>query len=365
MIGIRRLRNNAVLVGGFLCLSMLAGCSANLVAIRQNDMPGASIRMPASAAGVVDRREAFAPHFCRNLREQAVPADAANTCRGWLRLSEPSAPDEPPHAPNATPRTIVIIPGIFGECVAASATPFSDAYALLRERGHRIHVIEVEGRSSSKRNGRIIDAWMSEHAAELQDAVVIAYSKGTTDFMHAAVVDAGERRWMGRVAALVTVSGVVSGTPLATRGRNLYDKLLSNMRLPDCGVGDGGGVGSLTYRESLGIRARYLASANLPATYAVVAITDARSINPVLAPFHGQLVQLDERNDGQVLIEDAILPGSRLIASASADHWSIALPFETSGKGVRFLSRNNHFPRVAFVLALLDFIDTPAADTAP
>lgn len=365
MTEIRRLRGSVCLFFGCFYLSILLGCSTNLASIRDKDMPVASIRVPASAAGVVDRREAFAPYFCKNLREHTVPADATKSCRGWLRLPDLSLSGESPQAPTARPRTIVIIPGILGECVARSATPFSDAYPLLRERGHRVHVINVEGRSSSVKNGRAIDAWMSEHAVELQDAVVIAYSKGTTDFMHAAVLDAGKRQWMDRVAALVTVSGVVNGTPLATRGRKTYDKLFSKIRVPTCGVGDGGGVESLTYREALGIRATYLATVHPPATYAVVAITDASSVNPVLAPFYGQLAQLDERNDGQVLNEDAMLPRSQLIASASADHWSITLPFETSGKAVRLLSRKNHFPRVAFVLALLDFIDAPESEAMP
>jgi hypothetical protein len=38
------------------------------------------------------------------------------------------------------------------------------------------------------------------------------------------------------------------------------------------------------------------------------------------------LSEWDERNDGQVLAVDAVLPGSTLLAEARADHWDVALP---------------------------------------
>lgn len=312
--------------------------------------------------GVSDRREDFAAYFCEALRAHAVPADAEKGCRDWLRLPAahgPAAAREattPPFAKPARPRPIVIIPGMFGECVAPWTTPFADAHTLLRERGHSIHLIDVEGRSSSSRNGRSIDAWMGEHAAELDGAIVIAYSKGATDYMHAAVLDANERRWLPRVAALVTIAGVINGTPLASRWAERLEKLLSRIHVPTCGAGDGGGVDSQSYPEARMARDAYLAIERLPATVAVVAVTDEASVNPLLALFHRQLANTDARNDGQVLIEDALLPGSQLVATARADHWSIALPFETSGRAMRLLAGNNHFPRVALVVALLEFI---------
>lgn len=331
---------------------------------------------PAPELGVLDRREAFAARFAAILREHGVAGDAARTARGWLRLPElpseaPAAPPPDvlpsdalaPGAPPPAPRPILIIPGMFGECVAPWTTPFSDAHALLRARGHRVHVLDVEGRSSSARNGRAIDTWMREHASEVQDAVVVAYSKGATDFLHAAALDADGRAWRQRIAALVTVSGVINGTPLASDWAERVETLLDGIDLPSCGAGDGGGVDSQTYAAAGAARSAYLALAQRPPTYAVVAITDEPSVNPLLEAFHEHLAERDPRNDGQVLADDAVLPGSELLAVAHADHWSIALPFETSALPMRVLGRNNHFPRTALILAILDVVVASSASS--
>ena len=305
---------------------------------------------------MIDRREAFAGYFCRALREHGVAADVVKGCRGWLRLPD-AADDAPvPVSDASVPRPIVIIPGMFGECVAPWTTPFADAHALLRARGHRIHVLDLEGRSSSGRNGRAIHDWMQAQASALKGAIVIAYSKGATDFMHAAVLDADERRWIGRVDALVTVAGVVNGTPLASPWAEWLETLLEGIDVPTCGAGDGGGVDSQTYAQATAARDAYLAIASRPPTYAVAAVTDEAGVNPLLAQLAVKGRAHDVRNAGQVLFEDAVLPGSHLLAIADADHWSIALPFETSSLAMRVLAGNNHFPRVALVMAILDFV---------
>ena len=309
--------------------------------------------------GVDDRRSEFAAYFCRALRAHAPPADVAIGA-DWLLL--PGAPTQPPDVPAqpAAPRTILMLPGMFGECVAPWTTPFGDAQALLRAQGHRIHVLDLAGRSSSGRNGRAIHAWMGAHAAALDDAVVIAYSKGATDFMHAAVLDA-DGAWLPRLGALVTIAGVIDGTPLASDWAERLETLLSGIDVPNCGAGDGGAVDSQTYEEAGAAREAYLALPRRPSAHAVVAITDEGSVNPALSLFHRHLSERDPCNDGQMLAVDAVLPGSQLLAVAHADHWSIALPFETSAMPARLLGRNNHFPRVALLSAILDYLGSPAA----
>jgi hypothetical protein len=78
----------------------------------------------------------------------------------------------------------------------------------------------------------------------------------------------------------------------------------------------------------------------------------------MLQGFHDLLARLDRRNDGQVLAEDAIVPGSVFLGVFRADHWSIVLPFEDSGAPeMRPFAVNNRFPRRALVTAVLDFVD--------
>jgi hypothetical protein len=309
---------------------------------------------------MTDRREAFAGYFCRALRDLPDEADAAFSGRAWLGLPGTDLEAMPGVTGSIEPRPIVIIPGMFGECVARWTTPFADAHALLRAQGHRVHVLDVEGRSSSASNGRAIDAWMRRHAGALENAVVLAYSKGATDFMHAAVPGADEGGWLQDVAALVTVSGVINGTPLAADWAERMETWLSAIDVPVCGAGDGRAVDSQTYAEAGAARDAYQSLQGRPPAFAVVATTDEASVNPLLAPLHRHLSEIDPLNDGQVLARDAMLPGSQLLAAACADHWSIALPFETSGLPMGIFARNNHFPRRALLLAIIEFLQAQA-----
>ena len=339
-------------------LTWIAGCRLNMVSIRETDMPTITVRTPGGASGVTDQREEFARYFCNRFSVQSDAADAVKSCRSWLRLPPLVNVKLQEPIPASRPRTVVFIPGIFGECVAKTTTPFSDAYHQLRAEGHRVFVLPVDGRSSSETNGKTIDAWMRSHAPELDSAIVVGYSKGTTDFMHAALRDAKQRQWFSRIAVLVTIAGVVNGTPLASHGETAYARLFSGIDIPACRPGDKGGVSSLTYREAMKSLSDFLTVSPLPRMLSVTAVASRSSINPVLRPFYGQLRQLDERNDGQVLVEDAIFPGSEFVAEVSADHWSVALPFETSGPTVKALSIKNHFPRIPLIFGILDYVNT-------
>src|SRR5690606_18504714 len=114
------------------------------------------------------------------------------------------------------------------------------------------------------------------------------------------------------------------------RAGTLYSRLLARLPVPHCEPADGGGVDSLTYRHAIPIVDAFVASRPSFPTYTVAAVSDRRGVNPALAPFHSILTGLDTRNDGQVLLEDAILPGSVVLGVFKADHWAIALPFSES-----------------------------------
>jgi hypothetical protein len=104
------------------------------------------------------------------------------------------------------------------------------------------------------------------------------------------------------------------------------------------------------------VAARFLASRPPFATYSVIAVAGDGPVNPMLDGFHALLSRLDERNDGQVLLEDAVVPGSTVLGVFRADHWSIALPFEDSpNPAMRALGIHNHFPRAALVRAIAGY----------
>lgn len=278
-------------------------------------------------AGIADRQAEFAATFCQHYARLAPPADGG--CARWLpeaagaaaamRVQETAIPPGQGERP-----VVVIVPGIFGECVSRWVTPFSADYRYLEQLGYQVLVVLVTGRGSSMVNAAIIHSFFAEHAFER--AVVIAYSKGVTDFMQAAAQPQGGQ-WAG-------------------------------LPIPSCAPSDRGGVESLTYRSALPV-AQAFANAHPPyPRFSIAAVADSSAVNPVLQPFHALLAQLDRRNDGQVLLEDTVVPGSAFLATFRADHWSIVLPLENSdAPAMQLFDLNNHFPRRTLITALLDFVN--------
>lgn len=346
-----------------LCLAgMLALCACGSHGVRASDVPRPTVRGSWAAAGIQDQRPAFSAVFCRQLRELSGPgAD----CRRW-HWDAPASPavvaaPSPSSMPLPRRRTLVIVPGIFGECVAPWVTPFSRDYAALEALGYRVKVIALEGRASSERNATLIHQQLSDPALRLEHAVVIAYSKGLTDFMLAASQPEAAD-WRDDVDALVSVAGTANGSPVANHAATLYERLLAKLPLSHCGPSDGGGARSLTYARAMAVSDAFVAARPPFATYSVVAVAAQWPVNPALSGFHRLLARIDERNDGQVLMEDAVIPGGTVLGLFRADHWSIALPFEESDAlPMLLLGRNNTFPRGALVRAVLEFTAPVAA----
>jgi hypothetical protein len=87
--------------------------------------------------------------------------------------------------------------------------------------------------------------------------VVVAYSKGVTDVLHALTLFS-EVPW--NICALVGVAGVVAGTPIADYWAGAYEVLLKDIPSSLCPPADGEGVRSLS-RE---VQLRWLAQHRLP-----------------------------------------------------------------------------------------------------
>lgn len=337
---------------GCAAVCVYALCACSLRGIRVEDIPEPTIRSSWAQAGIRDERAAFTGRFCQELSQVSPGED----CTRWLWKPPKEAPAATTPAVAAAPRrTLVIAPGIFGECVAPWVTPFSADYTALERRGYQIKVLPLEGRASAARNARIIHEHLSDPRLALTDALVIAYSKGASDFMLAAS-QPESAGWRHRISAFVSVAGTPHGSPAANHGADLYQDLLAKFPLDACDSSDGGGVQSLTYAETRRTAEAFVESKPPFATYSVVAVAADGPINPLLYGFHRWLSRIDERNDGQVLLEDAIVPQSTVLGVFRADHWSIALPFEESAAfKMKPLGYNNHFPRGALVRAILEF----------
>lgn len=252
----------------------------------------------------------------------------------------------------AAPLTLVFVPGIFGECVQQHVTPFSDSHDALRARGHTVEYVPLSGRSGSAANARALRDALQKIASSSGPVILVTYSKGTPDAMEMLVSYPETAGW---VKALLSVAGVVSGTPLADRFTDLYERLAASVPLSPCPPGDGDEVRSL----SRTVRLRWLAENTLPrsvAYYSVVSFGSAAQISAPLRPFNRTLNHVDPRNDGQVVASDAIIPGSTLLAYVAADHWAVTLPFNSSRSPIRSFVDQNSFPRRVLIESLIEFV---------
>lgn len=352
----------AVRLCGCFVVVLLSGCSV-FHGTRLDDMPFPTVRASLAQAGVVDGRREFAAEFCRQLASDS--RTAGQDCDQWSwpighAVHVPAPAMSLPKEVEPSQRVMVVIPGIFGECVASWVTPFSADYAALSELGYQVKVIPVLGRASSAQNTTILHTHLAALHADA-NAVVVAYSKGLTDFMLAAS-QPGAAQWRDKISALVSVAGVVQGSPIADRGHRAYEVTVSGVDVPICPAADGGGVTSLTHREVMPIADAFVTSRPMFPTYSVVAVAQRGKINPLLDGSNAWMSEIDQRNDGQVLMEDAIIPGSTLLGVFRADHWSIALPFEQSPHvQMKPFSFNNAFPRGALIRAILAYTAPVAA----
>jgi predicted alpha/beta hydrolase family esterase len=334
-----------------------------------------SVNTPLAQAGVQDRRAAFAV-----LVERELLASGANAATdAWLHGPRPDAGAhaalverlDRQFAVRRASTVVLIVPGLFGDCVADQSVPFGDGkvrppdeqptaayeqYADLRLR--RILMLQLPGRATSARNGERLAAAIREEAAQpgVERIVLVAYSKGVPDALHA--LDAMERSGgvPPQVKALVSVGGAVMGTPLADRFEGVYDAISPRVAPFGCSAAEGDELASITRRERL----RWMSDHPLPsalAYYTILAYASAEETAPLLHASYALLSRVDPRNDGQLIAGDSVLPGSTLLAAARADHWDVALPRDRHPSAwVHGLASGRHYPREALFRATIRWV---------
>jgi hypothetical protein len=340
----------------------------------QPDQPPTAT-LPAVLAGVKDERAAFGRLFGAELRRS--PGRASDTAANWLHGVAPSAQ---PHdgarldasfSARAAATAVLIVPGLFGDCVAAQSVPFGDGQVRTPERsvteGYRhyedlalasIRMVPLPGRAPSSTNGRLLaDAIRAQAAdAAVRRIVLVAYSKGTADALRALEFLDSEGALSPKLAALVSVAGVVMGTPVADNALGVYEAVSPWVTPLDCTPDQDGDLASVTRQESI----RWLAAHPPPpdlAYFSVVAHARRDEMAPPLRVVSAQLANIDARNDGQVVAADAVLPGSVLLAEAHADHWDVALPRNRHPDLlVRAWTSGRDYPREALLRAILKWV---------
>lgn len=317
-----------------------------------------AMMVPVSFASVIDDRARFREIFCALDADHGAQFPARRSCENALqRLVGEGAPSSRavPAQPSDRGKLlhIVIVPGMFGQCLKRWALPLEDAATYMREQGYRVDTIDVEGRSSSARNAAIIAQALPQLISPRERLLIIGYSKGMSDVLEALslypqAVPAG--------SAVVSLSGVVSGTPLADHPETL-DQFVSAVPLPGCGPGDRTAVENMSPRHRLA----WLADHPLPRDrtyFSISAFTDYAHVSWPLRQTYLQLSPIDGLNDGQVPYTDAILPGSHLLGYLNADHWAVALPLARNVPALRpILAGHNDYPREILLEAIVRSVE--------
>lgn len=351
-------------------LCLLAACGSPALLPYERDAPLAAT-LPLSYAGIRDERAGFAALFDRELRKAAPDAQLDE----WLHGPAPAAGDmvalDQRFATRHRGVSVLVIPGLFGDCVEDQSVPFGDgvvrqpdmeaiaSYAGYADLGLLgVRMLRLPGRSSSAHNGeRIAEAVRAEaDRPEVERIVLVGYSKGAADALHALELLRASGSLPPKLAALVSVAGVVLGSPLADHFEGLYDALSPHVSPFHCSAAEGGELASITRRDRL----RWLAAHPPPrglAYYSVVAYASPSETALALQWPQAMLSRADPRNDGQVLASDALLPGSTLLATARSDHWDIALPRDRHPDALmRSLASGRHYPREALFRATLRWV---------
>jgi hypothetical protein len=334
-------RGRAVLAGIAL---LLAGCDRPTLAL---DHIEAAAFPSHSKAGVTDGRGRFREIYCAVRRDHgaALPFDRPcdDSSALWKLPGEPAPTGRPMALRHVAPGTrVVMVPGLFAECVADLSKVFADATANLEAQGYATGYIQTRGRQGSDANADIIrDAVMALPAGET--LILVTHSKGTVDTLEAL---AKYPALADRIAAVVSVSGAVYGSPLADSMPSALVYLGHQMPLLTCPPGE-----NMEAVESLrrSVRLAWFASHRLPARvrfYALAAYAEAQDVSALLFPFWSSLAKTDRANDGLVIAKDAIVPGSTLLGYPNADHLAVAMPFPASP-----LINRNDYPRAVLLEA--------------
>lgn len=342
----------------------LAACAARPLVPYATDTPPL-ILVPASQAGVQDKRARFREIYCAVLEAHGAALPDYRPCESALTRvgTEPPGTGAPVVLGQSTRHLVAaVVAGIGYDCFKPWLNAPGTVTTQLRQSGYDGFMLDVDGLSSSAHNARQIrDAVM---AMPLPDGpariVLIGYSKGAPDILEAVVAYPEIR---SRVAAVVSAAGAVGGSPLANDAEQYQADWLRHFPGATCTSGDGGAVQSLRPAT----RKAWLAQHPLPGElryYSLVTFPEPQRISSILESSYDKLSRIDTRNDSQVIFYDQVVPGSSLLGYVNADHWALAVPIARSHAtiGALFVTQNA-YPREALTEAILRFLeeDLPAS----
>jgi hypothetical protein len=300
------------------------------------------------AAGAGDASTSFADTFCSVLRQHNPDTGSWGPCSRYI--DTPGKEDLPLSA-ISTKYRVLIVPGILSSCVSGSPA-FQEGQDALKKQGVDVALLQVPN-DSSESNAKLIGQYVRDHAAgDPRKFILIGYSKGGPDVQTALVQEAGIS---DRVAAFITVAGASGGSPVADLLPSMVDKYIHTVPLAGCQGDLATGYKSLQRST----RQAFLAAHPQPVvpTYSIIGKSDPTTTSKSLLQSWQVLSSFGGAEDGQLLRDDAIVPGATYLGAALADHFAVALPFDKStDSAIRSGMDKNTYPRAALLESLIRYV---------
>ncbi|MBI5890317.1 MAG: hypothetical protein HZB47_06525 [Nitrosomonadales bacterium] len=335
--------------------------------LREKEIPPPATLHPLGMPPVSDSRAQFRNMLGAVVTQRQGRYPDERQLDGILHnLGEASPAAVPVALPDApSDLVVIIVSGVLWECVSTVALPFgrgksvdmASEYDYLQPRYAAIDVVHVRGIATSEHNAKIVEEAIRKHR-DAANVVIVAYSKGVPDTLEAL-------RHMGsdmprNVRALVSVAGVVSGSPLAD-WLNRYKSFLALLPTPGaCSHVNENFLKSISRDRCLHWLAQHWNS--LPQGiryYSLVTFVQPKKMHWFLRLLYAKLAEVEPRNDSHMLIHDQVLPGAALLGYLKSDHWAVALPFNRSNRSFwnRLLRNHNAFPREVLFEAILRYVE--------
>jgi hypothetical protein len=300
------------------------------------------------AASTGDVSASFADIFCSVLKQENPDTGTWGPCSKYI---DSPGREDLKLAPISTKYRVLIVPGIMSSCVADTPA-FKEGQDALKQKGLDVAAMTIPN-DSSESNAKVIAQYLHDHkSSDGKKFILVGYSKGTPDIQ---VALAEEQGVSDQVAAFITVAGASGGSPVADLLPVVADKYIKTVPIKSCQGDLSSGYKSL---QRVARRA-FLAAHPDPVvpTYSLIGKSDQNSTSKSLLETWRILSSYGSVEDGQMLRDDAIVPGAKFLGAALADHFAIALPFDKSTDAtIRSQMDKTVYPRAALLESLVRFV---------
>ena len=284
----------------------------------------------------------FAAAFCNLLQAENPDGGSWKACSNYLQIQAGSATSTAALPPLNPSYRVLVVPGILSSC-QENTQAFQQGQAHLRDKhGMTVEFLQTPN-SSTADNGQLIAAYLRNAMKnDSRKFIIVSYSKGSPDVQEALASNLDAR---AAVAAHVTVSGAIGGSPIAETMPSIVDRYASALNLGTC-------KGNLVEAfRSLGqnVRQQFLRDHPAPdvPSFSLAAVSDASNTSKMLLEAWRLLAAIDPRTDGQILEDDAEIPGGNSFGVLRGDHLAVALNYGNASPEASAAASANRYPRAA------------------